>query len=308
MLSLLYKPITYLHFALFSFALHKYLSSKYPEQYKKVWFHFCYYGGYYSIYAFSKVQMLYYKIKPSFIEYYKNTFLSKLFTPNIDSLETIEFIKDGNIVFSTNKINSFDFVDIIPSFDFILYTKIFQQSADKKIMYEIPTKESDFKIEKTNYKFMLIELFIENKVYKIDLSTNIYNYYIVDNKINKAFLLFYLKKHLNNDCIKTPLENYSLKIMDECICIKNCEINDEIILNKTDYQVNKIDYFISEKRDILSEKEEKGNNEQYEDLPYLIEENTNENNQNIDEMIALNHKQSQEADEKEYNIIYPEEK
>ena len=83
---------------------------------------------------------------------------------------------------------------------------------------------------------------MNNNVYKIELQTELYNFYIVNNILNKNFLLFYLENYLNKPIKKNLLLNDCLlNIVDNNVNILKVDMNtDYIIINKTDYNINKI--------------------------------------------------------------------
>jgi hypothetical protein len=65
----------------------------------------------------------------------------------------------------------------------------------------------------SDIKFMLIEFKIGETVYKIDLKTDKFNYYLLGNKFTKDFFIFYIETHLNKKH-DTSNNNCSLKIID----------------------------------------------------------------------------------------------
>jgi hypothetical protein len=93
----------------------------------------------------------------------------------------------------------------------------------------------DFSIEKTDYSFMLMELNIQNTIFKIDLQS----YFLTNNKINALFLHYYFNKYLTKTPIeyKDFLENFSLKIIDDSVNIKDLYYLDEILFNKSNYLI-----------------------------------------------------------------------
>lgn len=232
-----------------SFLTHKYLSTKYPLQYEN----FCYNCAYYSINLYSKAQIFFLKIKPRVtqflepilqIDFLKNIHLISL------SLETLEFIKDGKVIYQClrEKFNENKEIakDVPTKFDFILYSSPDSESSEiinKKILYDYPLKQEDFIIEKTNYVFMLTEISLDAQEppIKIDLITKKYNYFIVNNKINAAFLTYFLMEYknfyLSSD--KSCINNYVIKIIDENINMKtvNGFALEEIWLNENNFEI-----------------------------------------------------------------------
>jgi hypothetical protein len=96
--------------------------------------------------------------------------------------------------------------------------------------------------EESNIKFILLELKIADFFIKIDLKTDKYNFFIVNNIINKNFLSYFLndfficnlKKYYQN--IK-EIESFTIKLIDQNVNLKELEISDKkyILINKNDY-------------------------------------------------------------------------
>jgi hypothetical protein len=107
---------------------------------------------------------------------------------------------------------------------------------------QIYYKDSNNPINEPSYvKFILVEFKLGDNCHKIDLKTDLFNYYLVGNKFTKDFFIYYIKKHINiNDDIKDT-DNCSLKIIDHNV--NNCIIdfrdnNQSIVLEKNDYKIN----------------------------------------------------------------------
>ena len=74
---------------------------------------------------------------------------------------------------------------------------------------------------------MLCELYIGDKVYKITLKSDIenYNYYLVDNIINKKFMIYYLIEFYNEDFSKST-DKFILKLIDHNVNSFEIDITD----------------------------------------------------------------------------------
>jgi hypothetical protein len=183
-LSFIYqRPFTSLFLC---FGLHKYFSWKHPNEYD----HFRTLCGYYLVYYFSKAQLLYFKIHPYIIKGMQAIFPEKPF------IEDIEFIKEGKVLYSCSReeFTSFNSTTLPTDFDFILYSKpdLQEKCLNKKMFYSLPIAFD--RVEKTDYQFMLTEVIIANetiKLDKLDLLTNSVNYFIVRNRIDRSFILYY---------------------------------------------------------------------------------------------------------------------
>jgi hypothetical protein len=89
---------------------------------------------------------------------------------------------------------------------------------------------------------MLIEIKIgeNNAPYKIDLKTDNFNYYLLENKFDKQFFIYYLKKYLEITEINYD-EKISLKIIDHDVNTFEMDFtdkNERIVLKKNGYQAS----------------------------------------------------------------------
>lgn len=145
---------------------------------------------------------------------------------------------NGNInLYNFNKLN---FEKDLSNISFCVYTNlnhnIILKSGDN---YQ---KIDDYEI--SNFKFVLIELIINDKIYKIDLKTNEYNYYIVNNIIDINFLIFFLNYHLKVDGL---IGRYSFN--------KSVPGKKKIILKIIDQNINTHNFEISHSKFILIKKD-----------------------------------------------------
>ena len=101
---------------------------------------------------------------------------------------------------------------------------------------------NNFVFEQTKYTFIMIEFKWGEKVYKIDLKTDKYNYYMVDNVLNKEFFIHYIKYHLSDLTKDTDQYQCSIKIIDADINVIEFDFTDNnnksIILRKEEFTIN----------------------------------------------------------------------
>ena len=113
--------------------------------------------------------------------------------------------------------------------------KIENNCINKIILHSQPFL---YDYEISNIKFILFEVKITDKLFKIDLKTDKYNFYIVNNIIDKRFLLYFLINYqyckLNNI---NDIEKIDVKIIDHNVNIKELEITNTkfITIKKDDY-------------------------------------------------------------------------
>ena len=97
--------------------------------------------------------------------------------------------------------------------------------------------------ESSKIKFMLLECCFHEKTYKIDLKTDTLNFYLVNNKFNKPFFIYYIKQHLGiNDDIHVN-DNCNVKLIDHNVNILNIDFtnNEEyILLEKDGYSIHQV--------------------------------------------------------------------
>jgi hypothetical protein len=228
-----------------SFITHKYLSNKHPVQYKN----FCYNFAYYSVYLYSKAEIIYIKMKPTIMNFLEPILQSELFKnfcfykdKTLVPLEIIEFVKDGKVIHHCLREKLYELTEVY-EFDFILYSSPdpeYKEIINKKMLYRFPLTTEDFIIEKTNYLFMLTEINIEDsdseQSIKIELVCKKYNYFIVNNKINTAFLKYFLKKYHDYNLSSNK---YNIRIIDENIHVKTVSgvAFEKIVLNKNNFEI-----------------------------------------------------------------------
>lgn len=222
-----------------------YLKKKYPQEYNKYLLE----TSLRIIYIGSVIQIKLKKITT----YVYNTFPRiKQFLDNynkIDVQDNIEYILDGKVIYLTSKEKIVNHIINITKEDFIIYSDYANATNEnacinKKIII-IPEQicsDKDFIYEISDIKFMLCELYIGDKVYKINLKSDIenYNYYLVDNIIDKKFIIYYLIEFYNED-FYTSTDKFILKLIDHNVNICELDITDTsnyIQIKKDSYIIN----------------------------------------------------------------------
>jgi hypothetical protein len=91
--------------------------------------------------------------------------------------------------------------------------------------------------EISNIKFLLLEVKINGNTYKIDLKSDSYNYYIVDNILDKLFFIYFLNKYQICNIVNDDTCKIAIKIIDHDVNTKELEITDEafVIIKKDNY-------------------------------------------------------------------------
>ena len=183
--------------------------------------------SYKSIYYYSKIQLRFIKTKNTISTYVESVpFLSNLLTyikpyTNVD-------------IYTYTLVNSN--LTICSKF-------IEEQNLDYKIIlhYE-PTSEKKKHIEsleynQANYKFIMTEITIDDKKIILHFTTDKYNYLIENNRLDKDFIIYFLKTHYNELVKDLEIENYSIKIIDHNVNIIELNNTMSLLINKIGYEI-----------------------------------------------------------------------
>lgn len=150
------------------------------------------------------------------------------YPPKIRSLvPSFSAIKNGN------KVNFTELND----YDFVLYSLMDRSHSYEniKIIYDdnINLKAP---FTKSNLKFISIGIIFNGKAYAVDLKTDVYNYYLVGNRLTKHFFIYYLKHHLELKEHVSFDDPFTVEIIDH-----------KAHIFKINYGKNKNDYIEFEK-------------------------------------------------------------
>ncbi len=168
---------------------------------------------------------------------------------------TIEFIKNGevikNIKCNNLKHNDFNCEDLINTYennyDFLIYSHLNENNClNKKILQKC--EEITPTYELSNISFMLVELHIDNNIFKINLKNEKHNFYVQGNRLSLDFFIYYLKNIELNTTFEFSSYNYiSLHVIDQNVdkCVvdfknDNSIIDDNvyILIEKDTYKLN----------------------------------------------------------------------
>jgi len=212
------------------------LERRFPNDFKRIMIEI----SFNCIYAFSRLQILFSQTNILMNKYidsnptlsrYKNE-LKLYLKPVIPNMN--EFIRDGKpIKLYTSTDSKYDF-------EIISWYNTKTNCIDKRIIHNKEENNIDL-TEIIEFKFMLIEFKIgETKIYKINLKTDEYNYYLIGNKFTKEFFIYYLNQYLNIDEFVTDNDDkFMLKIIDQNVNTFELEFtdkNESIELEKNEYK------------------------------------------------------------------------
>jgi hypothetical protein len=97
---------------------------------------------------------------------------------------------------------------------------------------------SDIFYTPSNIKFISMELTYNNETYPIELKTDSYNHYIVNNIINDVFFKYYLLNVLNVSIDKDKDNfDYNVKFIDHNVNIITLLPNQYIVIKEDDYEI-----------------------------------------------------------------------
>ena len=108
---------------------------------------------------------------------------------------------------------------------------------------EKKTYIESLKVEQADYKFIMTELIINNNKFLINFISKTYSYLIVDNKLDKKFINYFLKTHHTNfvkDLSDSEIENYKIIIIDHNANVVEFDNTEILIVNKTGYEILEI--------------------------------------------------------------------
>lgn len=234
--------LTLLRTLLTIFLFNDYFKRNYPQEYES----FLVSLSMKMLYMYSKIQIIYNKIS-----YKVNLYINEnqlIVTQKVVKNEIYQIL-NGEIYKkfrSQNVLEQFVNYNLFDDFKSNLFiysdnnNPLHDKCINKIILNE---KNISLKYDVSTIKFMLLEVIIHDKTYKITLKSDTYNYYIVDNVFDKKFFIYYLKNHntdidtITNEDIDTLKEKINIKLIDNNVNVKELEITDEkfIIIKKDSY-------------------------------------------------------------------------
>ena len=157
-----------------------YFKKNYPDKYDKFFVNISFNAIY--LYLYSLIEILLQKLSNHTDKLYQHILIDSYHKNNID------FIKDGNIIYSTSKKNIQN--KLTREYDFIIYSDSSSNSlkANNKIIKHYKVSESEtFEYIESTVKFILSEVNILGEKMEIDFKTDTYNYYINNNIFDYKF-------------------------------------------------------------------------------------------------------------------------
>ena len=224
------------------------------------------------IYVYSKGQILLIKLNKNIVLFIESNPTLLKISNDIKSLSsskneeinknTIEFVKNGEVIknircnnFKCNNIKSNDSncEELINAYeneyDFLIYSHLNENNCfNKKILQKGEEITSPI-YELSNISFMLVELHIDNNIFKINLKNEKHNFYVQGNRLSFNFFMYYLKNIELNTTFELSSHNYiSVHIIDQNVdkCVLDF-IDDNSITNDNSITDDNSRYILIEK-------------------------------------------------------------
>lgn len=244
----------FLKTGVFTILLNSYLKQRYPAKYNDIILNI----SFKMLYLYSKSQILFNRINKvmivninhflgrnphinNFIKLVSNSY--NCFVNNTDNkIPNIEFISNGEVTFSLSKDLCINGSNNFPSvYDFIIFSDFNNVSRDnrcvnKKILKLV--EPNNFRCETSNICFMLSEIIIGDKTFKVDFKTKDYNYYVVNNIFNDKFILYFLNKYYSfeiKDFQPETIKLFTLNVIDNNVDTHEFDKNINVQIQKDGY-------------------------------------------------------------------------
>ena len=152
-------------------------------------------------------------------------------------------IKDELFSIDTNKIQEIDETEF-SSLDelqnkILIKTNLISDISKKRIIYDLKNINSEDSFESSEVVFIALYLNYNDVRHQINLKTDDFNFYVVDNEINKDFIQYYI-----NHILKIPfiykeehMASYCLELMDQDVNMLNLNAEQSIIIEKNGYKI-----------------------------------------------------------------------
>jgi hypothetical protein len=233
---LISELLSFLKTATFLILLNDYFKRNFPERYEEILVNV----SFHLINMYSQSQIFYVKIYSKITKFIEaNPYLKKkfdeIYKKNIQQNEIYQIKNDGQIhikYYTDNSENYFEHDDS----SIYLFSDNQNKCVNKVILHSQPFL-TDYEV--SNIKFLLVEIKIDNKAYKVDLKTDEYNYYIVNNILDKKFFVYFFRNYQLYQFTDTDYDSikFVIKILDHNCNLREFEITDDkfIIIKKDDY-------------------------------------------------------------------------
>jgi hypothetical protein len=234
----MFSLFTIIRSGILSLLLNDYIKRTFPEEHEKIVINL----SLKCIYLFSKCQIIRLKLKNQIKDFIEtNPYLNKIvheiykkeITNEICQIKNISiyikyFTDFSNIEFENDKNSFYIFSDNINAIN---------NCVNKVIFHTQPFIPN---YEVSNVTFILLELKFKENAYKISLKNNEFNFYIVNNILDKKFFIYYLYNYQVCNLTEDDVNNitkFDIKLIDQDVNVRELEITDDkfIIIKKDEY-------------------------------------------------------------------------
>jgi hypothetical protein len=159
-----------------------------------------------------------------------------------ENIKEIEYINQGKVVTKYNRSDTI--INAVkegtPFYIFSDFNSELNNIRINKKIIQNTTITLDYEV--SNIQFILVEIILGDKTYKINLKDEKYNYYLVDNILDKKFFTYFLINFVDSNLTYDYIynhDNFMVKIIDN-----NVEIKDIDMTNNINFITLKKDYYI----------------------------------------------------------------
>lgn len=207
--------------------------------------------GYNIIYYYSSCQIILNKFKAitkpyvSFI--LKNTNLVNDPTPQ----KIVSIYKDGKeletFIYYSNNFEESKYMNKENQYDLLIMSdNNCETNCVNKIHYTSIPVNPEYKQSKL--KFISMEITHNDKTHPIELKTENYNHYIVNNVLNKYFFMYYLTNVLNVEIYHDNFD-YKISVIDHNVNVFELTPTQYLIIKDDDYEIKQIEQLPDDKGD-----------------------------------------------------------
>jgi hypothetical protein len=165
--------------------------------------------------------------------------------------------------------------NLFNSYDFIVLSDNNSQTLVNKIHY------IDYPLQlfysPSNIKFISMDITYKDTVYPIQLQTESYNHYIVNNIINSQFYKYYLINNLHVEIDEGSFD-YVVNLIDHNVNIVQILPHQYLVIGENDYEI---------KTEVIKVTEETNDNEETEETEETKSEQTDDNSDSTDDYVNL---------------------
>ena len=184
------------------------------------------------VYSYSNLQIIILKFKNKLNTYIQSNETILKIKNEIDKFKNYFYNPEDILIHEEE-----DIIDNCIGYNFYIHNYRVNNVLNKQVIFLDSSIDSN---KPSDIKFMLIEFTIADKLYKIDLKTETFNYYLVGNKFTRDFFIYYIEKHINKNEIINKKDKCFLKIIDHNVNRLEIDLTDKneaILLENTDYKI-----------------------------------------------------------------------